>query len=129
MRLKMLGLGAGLMLAAVSPRAADAAELLMLHQPGCAWCVRFEAEIAPAYPKTREGAIAPIRRIDISSGWPSDLGEIQPERFTPTFILLENGKEVDRMRGYVGDEFFWYLLGEMIAKLPAEKQRAAQPEG
>ena len=38
---------------------ASAAELLMMEQPGCAWCARFDAEIAPAWPKTEEGRRAP----------------------------------------------------------------------
>lgn len=97
---------------------AQAAELLMLEQPGCVWCARFDAEIAPAWPKTTEGRIAPLRRIDITRSWPADLAHIQKERFTPTFVLLDNGREIGRMRGYVGDEFFWYRIGELIAQLP-----------
>jgi len=97
---------------------ARAAELLMLEQPGCVWCARFDAEIAPAWPKTTEGRIAPLRRVDITRSWPADLEHIQKERFTPTFVLLDNGREIGRMRGYVGDEFFWYRIGELIAQLP-----------
>ena len=97
-----------------------AAELLMLEQPGCVWCARFNAEIAPAWPNTDEGKRAPLRRVDITEAWPSDLSGVQKERFTPTFVLMDDGKEIGRLRGYVGDEFFWYRIGELIAKLPAE---------
>ncbi|MCR4268606.1 transcriptional regulator [Nitratireductor sp. ZSWI3] len=89
----------------------------MLEQPGCVWCARFNAEIAPGYAKTDEGRRAPLRRIDITGEWPADLEAIAPERFTPTFILVENGAEIGRLRGYPGDEFFWYLLDELIEKL------------
>jgi thioredoxin-related protein len=108
------------MLAAVMLYAAPlrAAELLMLEQPGCVWCAQFNAEIAPAWPKTEEGKRAPLRRVDITEPWPEDLAGVQKERFTPTFILMENGQEIARLRGYVGDEFFWYRIGEMIALLP-----------
>jgi hypothetical protein len=94
-----------------------AAELVVLQQPGCAWCARFEAEIAPAWPKTPEGALAPLRRVDITEAWPEDLADISKERFTPTFILMDEGREVARLRGYVGDEFFWYRIGELVALL------------
>ena len=97
-----------------------AAELLMLEQPGCVWCARFNAEIAPAWPKTEEGRIAPLRRVDITEEWPSDLDNVAKERFTPTFVLMNEGKEVGRLRGYVGDEFFWYRIGELLALLPAD---------
>ena len=97
--------------------AARAAELVMMEQAGCAWCARFNAEIAPAYPNTDEGRLAPLRRVDIHAPWPDDLAAIRPEHFTPTFVLVENGREIDRLRGYPGDEFFWSLLDGMLAKL------------
>lgn len=96
---------------------AVAAELIMLEQPGCAWCARFNAEIAPAWPNSEEGRLAPLRRVDITEDWPDDLADIRKERFTPTFVLVEDGKEIGRLRGYAGDEFFWYLAGELIARL------------
>lgn len=102
------------MLAASSVRAA---ELLMLEQPGCVWCAKFNEEIAPAYPKTAEGSRAPLRRVDITEDWPDDLAGIARERFTPTFVLIDEGEEVGRIRGYPGDEFFWYLLDQLIAEL------------
>ncbi|MFN3546084.1 MAG: transcriptional regulator [Mesorhizobium sp.] len=110
----------GLVAAAIlglSPKA-SAAELLMLEQPGCVWCAQFNAQIAPAWPKTEEGRRAPLRRVDITQPWPSDLESIAKERFTPTFVLLEEGREIGRIRGYVGDEFFWFRIGELLALLP-----------
>ena len=110
-------LSLALMLGGAAPAAA--AELVMLERPGCVWCARFNAEIAPGYPKTEEGRRAPLRRVDITQQWPPDLEGIAGEQFTPTFILVEDGKEVGRLRGYPGSEFFWYLLGGILAKLDA----------
>ncbi|MGI6854944.1 transcriptional regulator [Mesorhizobium sp. 1B3] len=115
---KLASLSLGAALSVVSWQA-PAAELVMLEQPGCVWCARFDAEIAPAWPKTEEGRRAPLRRVDITQGWPPDLAEIAKERFTPTFVLVHDGKEIGRIRGYVGNEFFWYRVGELIALLPA----------
>ena len=116
----MFGLVRSLAVAAASLLSSPslAAELLMLEQPGCVWCARFNAEIAPAWPKTEEGMRAPLRRVDITQPWPADLDDIQKERFTPTFVLVDGGREIGRIRGYVGDEFFWYRVGEIIALLP-----------
>jgi hypothetical protein len=105
-----------------------AAELVMLEQPACTWCARFDAEIAPAWPNTAEGRRAPLRRVDITRPWPEDLDFLQRERFTPTFVLIDEGREVGRVRGYPGDEFFWYLVGDLIAKLPPESG-AIEPSG
>jgi thioredoxin-related protein len=113
--LRRLTLAAAALTASVS--AGLAAELLMFEQAGCAWCARFNAEIAPAYANTEEGKRAPLRRVDINAPWPDDLAAVAPERFTPTFVVVDSGKEVARMRGYPGDEFFWFRLGEMLERL------------
>jgi thioredoxin-related protein len=122
MPVKRLALAVTLMAALTAsllvPGSLKAAELLMLEQPGCPWCARFDAEIAPAWAKTEEGTRAPLRRVDITEAWPQDLADIRKERFTPTFILVENGKELGRLRGYAGDDFFWFLIGELLDKLP-----------
>ena len=101
------------------------AELLVLEQPGCPWCARFEAEIAPAWANTEEGRKAPLRRVDITRPWPDDLSLIDRERITPTFVLVDQGKELGRLRGYPGDQFFWYLIDELLEKLPDEESDAS----
>lgn len=97
---------------------AGTVELLMLEQPGCVWCKRWNEEIGVAYPKTSEGIQAPLRRIDITNTWPEDLSAVRPERLTPTFILVAEGQEIARLRGYPGEHFFWPLLNDMLGKLP-----------
>jgi hypothetical protein len=37
---------------------------------------------------------------------------------------VENGKEVGRIRGYPGEDFFWGLLQLLLKKLPPRKQAA-----
>jgi len=104
----------------------NAAELIMFEQKGCAWCAKFNTEIAPAYANTDEGRVAPLRRVDIHEAIPEDLADIAIDRFTPTFVLVDDGKEIGRIRGYPGDEFFWFLVDGLIAKLP-EKQPFPRP--
>lgn len=108
---------ASLFFAAATPMS-FAAELLMLEREGCEWCQRWHAEIGPIYPKTEEATIAPLTLVNIDEPWPERLAGIRREVFTPTFVLVEDGVEVARIRGYTGDEFFWFLIGEMIDKLP-----------
>lgn len=124
--MRIFGLGRSALLAFATWGAAPlgAAELLMLEQPGCVWCAQFDKEIAPAWPKTEEGERAPLRRVDITEPWPDDLAGIQKERFTPTFVLLHQGQELGRIRGYPGDQFFWYRIGELLDLLPDEPDSA-----
>lgn len=93
------------------------AELLVIEQQGCAFCARFNSEISVAYPRTEEGKLAPLVRVDLQGPWPERYSGIEPGFVTPTFILIENDREVDRLVGYPGDEHFWFLLSEMLDKL------------
>jgi thioredoxin-related protein len=111
---------------ALAAASAHATELVMFTQKGCAWCQRFDREIAPAYEKTDEGKRAPLRRVDIATPMPSELAFVRRERFTPVFVLVDGGREFGRIRGYPGDTFFWGLLAGMIEKL--ERGESADPE-
>ena len=96
---------------------ARAAELVMFEQQACEWCEAWHAEIGPIYPKTAEGKRARLRRVDIFDPLPDDLRHIPPGRFTPTFVLVDNDREIGRIRGYPGEDFFWGLLAEMFGRL------------
>tara|TARA_R110002020_G_scaffold34066_29_gene103869 strand:+ start:30001 stop:30351 length:351 start_codon:yes stop_codon:yes gene_type:complete len=110
-------LAAALTIFLLLPAPVMAAEMIMFEQPGCAWCKRFNEEVAPAWPNTEQGRRAPLRRVNIHDLLPADLTEIPVERFTPTFVLVDDGQEIARLRGYPGDQFFWALVDEMLAKL------------
>ena len=98
-----------------------AAQLLMIEEAGCVYCAKFNAEIAPIYPKTDEGKLAPLRRLDLANAWPEDLSHIKSATVTPTFVLIQYDQEIGRLYGYQGDEFFWFLLGDLLAKLEPKK--------
>lgn len=108
---------AALSVAALAAGPARAAELVMFEDGGCMWCARFNAEIAPTYPKTEEGRRAPLRRVDAGKTLPADLAFIESDRFTPVFVLVDRGREIGRIRGYPGEDHFWGLLGMLIKKL------------
>ena len=106
---------------------AHGAELVMFEQKGCVWCQKFDREIAPAYDKTTEGKRAPLRRLDIAQAVPAELGFIRRERFTPVFVLIDEGREIGRIRGYPGDIFFWGLLSNLIERLDRGESAPAEP--
>lgn len=98
---------------------AVAAELVMFESDSCEWCEIWHKEIGPIYPKTEESQLAPLRRVSIEDPVPADLSHLKAVMFTPTFVLMENGKEVGRITGYPGEDFFWPLLAEQLDKLAA----------
>lgn len=93
---------------------AAAAELLMIEQPGCPYCVRWDREVAPAYASSEEGKLAPLRRVNLRKGLPADIRFTAPVRFTPTFVLVDNGREKGRITGYIDNSMFWGLLTKLL---------------
>ncbi len=85
----------------------------MVEQPGCEWCARWNEEIAPVYPKTSEGGFAPLRRVDLRA-LPDDLQVARRVMFTPTFLIVDGGRELARLEGYPGEDFFWPLLADLL---------------
>lgn len=118
----------GLAVLVSAPGSSRAAELIMLEQDGCHWCEVWDEEIGIAYPKTEEGKLAPLRRVDIHAPLPADLKGLKKANYTPTFVIWHNGREIDRLRGYPGDHFFWPMLQQMLEKIDkpqAEKSSAS----
>ncbi|WP_439360752.1 thioredoxin [Bradyrhizobium sp. DASA03007] len=109
---------------ALASAASRAAELVMFERPGCVWCARFNAEIAPIYAKTEESQAAPLRRVDLNSPLPADLAGIDPGAFTPTFVVVKEGREIGRIRGYPGDAFFFGLLDRILSSTGSEPGRS-----
>lgn len=93
--------------------------LLMIDSDDCPYCRKFDREIAPIYPKTEEGKRAPLARHKLGDQVPARYASlnITGNTMTPTFILVSDNQEVDRLIGYNGDEFFWFLLSELLDKL------------
>ena len=114
-----------LIVAAALAGPAGAAELVMFEERGCSWCARFHAEIGPIYAKTEEARKAPLRRVDLGGGLPAEFVHLRPVSFTPTFVLLENGREIGRIQGYPGAMHFWGLLGMLLERLADESREPA----
>ena len=118
-----LAVAAGLALLA-TPAAGIAAELLMFEQPGCPWCRRWNEDVGPGYAKTPEGAAAPLRRLQLGET-PPGVTLKQSVRVTPTFVVVDDhGREVGRITGYPGPDFFYGMLAPLLTGL--EQRPAAQ---
>ena len=99
---------------AFMPARAMAAELLMMESSYCEWCEKWDEEIGVVYAKTTEGKRAPLKRLKIHDAMPSAYKSIRRANFSPTFILVDGGKEIGRIRGYPGEDFFWPMLTRLM---------------
>lgn len=98
-----------------------AAELLMIHNPVCPFCKAFMNDVAPYYSETKHGKTLPLVVIDITITenieWLKrelGAGNIKKIRGTPTFIIYDDGKEIGRVEGYGGKEWFYEKLDEAV---------------
>ena len=98
------------------PIAARPAELVMFWRSGCHWCAAWDREIGAIYPKTDVGRRIELRKVDVDRDTP-EVTLNSPIRYTPTFVLVDNQREVGRIDGYPGEAFFWGLLERLEAKL------------
>lgn len=99
-------------------RFARAAELVLVSQPGCGHCTAWKNEIGPIYPKTAEGEVLPLREVVLRSAEAKALDLVQPVTMTPTFLLVDQGRELSRVTGYSGQELFWWQLQVLMKALP-----------
>lgn len=108
--------------------AAAPAVLVMIGDPGCPYCARFEREVAPGYRASEDGKFAPLVRRDRHD---ADIAFIPRIVYSPTFIMLVRGREVGRIVGYVGGDIFWMQIAALLAdaRTALAQTGLAVPEG
>lgn len=108
------------------PGMTQAAELIMFEQAGCIYCQRWDREVGALYERTDEARALPLRRVDIRDQKASGIVLTSTVRYTPTFVVVDQGREIGRITGYSNDNAFWGLLDALAAKLqpsPREPSR------
>lgn len=88
------------------------AVLVMIGDPGCPYCARFEREAAPGYRASEDGQLAPLVRRDRHD---ADVAFIRRVVYSPTFIMLVRGREVGRIVGYGGADLFWMQVAGLMS--------------
>lgn len=124
-----LGLCLGLGLSATLTQVADAAplhevdasrrapsgyELIAFEAPGCSYCPILRRDVAPSYPSSRAGKVAPLRFIDINDQAAATFELTSPVTMVPTVVLVRDGVEIGRIAGYVGPANMHRLLDPLL---------------
>ena len=92
----------------------DRINLVMVEEHGCPYCRAWMRDVGEFYHKTSEGKFAPLMRMDMDGARKKFNLNVN---FTPTFVILKNGKEAGRLIGYIDDSFFWPKLDTILAKI------------
>ncbi len=100
-----------------SSAAAVRMELLVLEVRNCNFCSLVKDRIQPAYEQTPHARQMPMRYVDVTSMDETKLGLVRPIDTVPTIVLLRDGREVDRIAGYVGPENFLKILTILLQRL------------
>jgi len=104
-----------------SASAAASAELLMFEENHCPYCEQWKAEVGVIYAKTPQGKQAPLVSLDLYADWPARYRSLREIQYSPTFIVWHDEREIGRIVGYPGEDFFWGLLDQILARLPVEQ--------
>jgi hypothetical protein len=88
--------------------------LLMVEEPGCIWCARWNEDVGGEYPITPEGRAAPLVR---PRSRPAPEGSPRLPPALHAHLHRGAGRaEIGRIEGYPGEDFFWGLLGRILEK-------------
>lgn len=88
--------------------------LVMYRRVGCPWCKAWDRDIGEIYPRTDLGATFPLREVDLGREGDGGVALARPVRYTPTFVLVEDDRELARIEGYPGEDFFWARLELLV---------------
>lgn len=90
--------------------------LMMVERDGCIYCEAWDREIGPDYAASATGRTVPLMRVDIDGPYPDGLALARRPTITPTFILLRQGLELERLEGYPGPRYFHPVMAEIMAR-------------
>jgi hypothetical protein len=63
-------------------------------------------------------AAAPLRLVDMRAPRPADQVDVAPVKAAPTFVLMHESREIGRITGFPGEDFFWPTPAQMLEKTP-----------
>lgn len=108
---------AGLDIDAALP-ASENFELVVMEAPGCTYCTLFRRDVLPSYEASPRAKDMPIRFVDVNDEAAEALGLETPVDIVPTFLVLKNNKEVGRIPGYTGPEYFFHTINYLLTSAP-----------
>jgi thioredoxin-related protein len=74
----------------------------------------FHRNVADDYSNSWPGRIAPLERIYVSEYRANQFELKAPIQIVPTFVLIEDGKELLRLTGYFGRQNFFQIMTSVL---------------
>ena len=90
--------------------------VIMVTSEYCPSCQAWERDVGAVFSNSPYAAQLPLTRVEIGNKMPGKIILKKPITGTPTFLIIRNGQEIDRQRGYQDEEIFYWWLSEHMAK-------------
>ncbi|MEL6372894.1 MAG: thioredoxin fold domain-containing protein [Pseudomonadota bacterium] len=98
----------------VSPVARPDLMLLVFEAQGCRYCPRVRSHDVPTFRAAVDLPEIAVRYVDASDLDHTALALRAPLRLVPTVILMQHGREIGRISGYVGPRRFLSRLRVLL---------------
>jgi len=113
---RLLALGIALTVSTLPGIAIAGTRLVMVTSDYCPFCQAWERDVGAVYDKSPYAPSLPLTRVDQGRAMPEGVSLQAPIVGTPTFLIIQDGQEIDRQRGYQTAEMFWWWLSEHAAE-------------
>ena len=96
---------------------ASGVELVVYEHADCQYCRIFRSDIVPRYQGSTQAGRAPLRFVNIAHTGTEGAGGLNGGiTMVPTFVLMKEGREVDRIVGYWAPDNFFKMVAYMLLK-------------
>jgi thioredoxin-related protein len=91
--------------------------LIVIEVPGCFYCRLFRRDVGPAYEASPRAREVPMHYLDLEAAKARRLAFQRPIDVLPTVVLLRNGREVERIAGYMAPENFIRVINYLLSRM------------
>lgn len=91
-------------------------ELLVFEHRDCVYCRVFRSDTLPRYRESENASKAPIRFVSIEHTDTTNLKLSGAIQMVPTFVLMQDGREVGRIAGYWAPDNFFKMLSNLMLR-------------
>jgi thioredoxin-related protein len=90
--------------------------LIVIEAPGCFYCRLFRRDVRPAYEASLRAREVPMRFLDLKAAKARQLAFDRPIEVLPTVVLFRNGREVNRIPGYMAPNNFVRVINYLLSR-------------
>lgn len=93
-------------------------QLIVMEAPGCIYCGVFRRDVLPSFAASERGKELSVRFLDVNDLERANLTLETSIDIVPTFVLVQDLREVGRIPGYVGPAAFFQSISHLLSALP-----------